>query len=159
MRRSMILIPMLAVSFALPDFASAQQPNAADQKMRQQVESVVMQYVDAINKGNAQAYVALFAPNAIDINPYGKHTGAQLGENIERVHKMGLTLTVKVDDVEPIFGGQGAMATAPYTGNFANNPGTTQVQGNLMFVLERAGDGWKVKIQTASRLAPTAPAK
>jgi ketosteroid isomerase-like protein len=159
MRRSMILIPVLAVSFALPYFASAQQTDAADPQMRQKAESVVMQYVDALNKGDAQAYAALFASNAININPFGKQTGSQIEENVERVHKMRLTLSAKIEDVEPIFGGQGVTTIAPYTSNFTNNPGVSHVQGNMMFVLERAGDGWKIRIATASRMQPPAPPK
>ena len=33
------------------------------------------------------------------------------------------------------------MTTAPFTATFTNNPATRQVQGNLMLVLERDGDG------------------
>src|SRR4051812_34618030 len=158
MRPLMMTASMLMVALASPAFA--QQTNVADQQMHQQAEAIVTQYVDALNKGDAQAYAALFAPNAIDINPFGKfkNAGTQLQDSSGMVHKMGLTLTVKVDDVESIFGGQGAVATAPYTGTFTNNPATPQVRGNLLFVLERAGESWKIRAQTASRLAPAAPA-
>lgn len=158
MRYGAIVALMLAISFAGPAFA--QQTNVADQKMRQEVEAVVTQYVDAINKGDAQSLAALFGPNAVDITPYGKYTQAagQIEDSLEVPHKLGLTLAAKVDDIEPLFGGQGAVATAPYTGTLSNNPGTSQVRGNLLFVLERAGIGWKVRIATASRLVP-APAK
>ena len=75
-----------------------------------------------------------------------RHTAAQIQIYIEPVHKRGLTLTPKVDDVEPLFGGQGVVATAPYTGVFTNDPGSPHVQGNLLFVLEHVGDGWKIRI-------------
>ncbi len=159
MRYSMMIIPMLAIAFTGTAFA--QKIDTADQQMRHQAEAVVKQYVDTLNKKDAQAYTALFATDAIEINPFGKYKkpSAQFGESLGIANKMGLTITAEVDDVEPLFGGQGAVATAPYTATFTNNPATPQVRGNLLFVLERAGDGWKIRIHTATRLAPAAPAK
>ena len=55
------------------------------------------------------------------------------------MHKLGLILTAKVDDVEPIFGGQGAIVTAPYTGTFTD-PSIPPGRGNMLLVLERAGE-------------------
>jgi len=153
-----ITASVLAIAFAVPAFA--QQTNAVDPQMRQQVEAVVMKYVDAINNGDGQAVAALYGANPISIDPRGKSTtAAQIQNTIEAVHKRGLTLAAKVDDVEALFGGQGVVATAPYTGTFANDPGSPHVQGNFLFVLERAGDGWKIRIFTASRLVPPAPAR
>ena len=155
MRRSMMMIPVLGVSLAVPAWAQ----QTVDQQTRQQVEAVVANYVDAINKGEGQAVAALLAPNPISITPSGKRTsGEQVQSEIEAVHKRGLNLTYTVDQVEPLFGGQGVAATAPYQGTFSNDPGTPHVQGNFMFVLEHSGDSWKVRIFTASRMAP-APAR
>ena len=157
MRRFMMIIPVLGISLAAP--AWAQQTNTVDQQTRQQVETIVANYVDAINKGDGQAVASLFAPSPINITPNGKTTsGAQIQSGIEAVHKRGLTITAKVDQVEPLFGGQGLAATAPYQGTFSNDPGNPQIQGNFMFVLEHSGDSWKVRIFTASRLV-TAPVR
>jgi len=152
----MMITLMLVLAFSGRIFA--QQTNVADQTTRQQAEAIVMKYVDIINNGDAKAYTELFLPNAIDINPFGKFkkTGAQAPASLEITHKLGLTLKAKVDDVEPIFGGQGVLATAPYTGTFTNNPTTPNVRGNMLFVLEREGGSWKIRAQTASRLAPSA---
>ena len=153
------IMPVLAFAFATPAFS--QQTNAVDAQTRQKAEALVMQYVDALNKGDGRAYGALYAPNPIDINPFGKYrmTGMQAQEAVEMPHKLGLTLSAKVDDVESLFGGQGVVVTAPYTATFSNNPATPQVRGNMLFLLERAGTDWKIRIQTASRLAPNAPAR
>src|SRR5689334_18221475 len=105
MRCSMIIGPMLAIAFAVPAFA--QQTNVADQQMRRQIEAIVNQYVNALNRGDAQASAALFAPNAIAINTFGKYkkTSEQFRKSVvEKVHSMGLALTAEIDDVEPIFG-------------------------------------------------------
>src|SRR4051794_10193633 len=102
----LMIMPLLALAFTTPAFS--QQTNAVDQQTRQKAEAIVMQYVDALNKGDGQAYGALYAPNAIDINPFGKYrmTGTQAQEAVEMPHKLGLNLSAKVDDVESLFGGQ-----------------------------------------------------
>jgi ketosteroid isomerase-like protein len=109
-----------------------------------------------LSKADGQGNQALYATNAIEISAFGKSTGQQIGD-LEDARKMGLAFTAKVDDIEPIFGGQGVVATAPYTATFTNNPATRQVQGNLTLVLERDGGGWKIRIATFSRLASAAP--
>jgi ketosteroid isomerase-like protein len=155
-RNSLLIMAVLAPGFAIPAFA--QQTNTVDQQTRQQVEGVVARLAETLSKADGQGYQALYATNAIAISAFGKSTGQQIGD-LEDVRKMGLAFTAKVDDVEPIFGGQGVVTTAPYTATFTNNPATRQVQGNLMLVLERDGGGWKIRISTFSRLASAAPSK
>jgi uncharacterized protein (TIGR02246 family) len=156
MRCSMMILPVLAIGLALPAFA--QQTNAVDQQTRQAVEAIVAKYVDAMNKGDGQALAALYAPNPIIITPRGKDTTrSQIQNWVETTHKMGLTVTAKVDDVESLFGGQGVVATANYTASYTNNPATSRVEGNWMFVLERAEGGWKIRARSATRLMPAAP--
>ena len=156
MRRSTTMTLMLALAFAAPAFAQA--TSGADQALRQQAEAIVNKYVDAVNKGDTQAYSDLFAPNAIDINPFGKHqkTSKDFASTLDTTRKFGLTLHAKLEDVEPLPGGQAAFATASYTGSYSNYPVAPNVGGNLLFVLERTGDAWKVRVQSASRLAPAA---
>lgn len=157
MRYSMRITSLLVIAYTVPAFA--QQTSVADSRTRQQAEAVLMQYTDAVNNGDTAALGAVFAPNALDINPFGilKDPGTHF-EETERVHKMGLILTAKVDDVEPIFGGQGAIVTAPYTSKFTD-PAIPPGRGNMLLVLERAGESWKIRAISASRLLPAAPAK
>jgi ketosteroid isomerase-like protein len=157
MRYLIIMPSILAITFTVP--ASAQQTNVADQQTWQQAEAIVTQYTDAVNKGDTTALGATYAPNAIDINPSGifKDAGTHF-EITEKVHKMGLILKAKVDDVEPIFGGQGAIVTAPYTSTFAD-PAIPPGRGNMLLVLVRAGESWKIRAITASRLVSIAPTK
>jgi hypothetical protein len=153
-RNSLLIMGVLAPNFAIPAFA--QQTNAVDQQTRQQVEGIVAKLAETLSKADGQGNQALYATNAIEISAFGKSTGQQIGD-LEDARKMGLAFTAKVDDIEPIFGGQGVVTTAPYTATFTNNPATHQVQGNLMLVLERDGGGWKIRIATFSRLASAAP--
>ena len=156
MRNSLLIMAVLAVGFAIPAFT--QQTNTVDQQTRQQVEGIVARLAEALSKADGQGYQALYATNAIAISAFGKSTGQQIGD-LEDARKMGLTFSANVDDVQPIFGGQGVMTTAPFTATFTNNPATRQVQGNLMLVLERDGGGLKIRISTFSRLATAAPPK
>jgi ketosteroid isomerase-like protein len=156
MRYSMMITSMLVIAYTVPAFA--QQTSVADSQTRQQAEAVLKQYTDAVNNGDAAALGAVYTPNALDINPLGilKDPGAHFDE---KAHKLGLILTAKVDDVEPIFGGQGAIVTAPYTSTFTD-PAIPPGRGNMLLVLERAGESWKIRAISASRLlAPAAPAR
>jgi ketosteroid isomerase-like protein len=147
MRSAPFVVP-LVLAFAQP--AHAQQ---VDQQTRQQVESTVAQYVDALNNGDGQAWVALFGPNPIDVGPSGKTTNAaQMKSVIERDHQRGLDVTAKVEDVELLFGGQGVVATASYSATYSNPRMQQQVQGSFLFVLERGGGGWKIRAASATRL-------
>ena len=159
--RCSIVVPALALAFTTPAFS--QQTPVVDQQLRSKAETIVMQYVDAVNKGDGRALAALFAPDATNITPYGKRrmtgamTEAEGQEAVDLPHRLGLSLSAKPDDFESLFGGQALLVTAPYTATFTNNPATPQVRGNVMFLLERMGDNWKIRVHTASRLAPNAP--
>jgi hypothetical protein len=156
-----ILASMLALTLTMPAFS--QSTAGVDQQVRQKAEAIVTQYVEALNKGDGQAHAALFTPNGIEINPFGKHrvTEAQAQENVDLPHNLGLILSAKADDVEPLSGGRDIVVTAPFNATFTKNPDTPQARGNLFFVLERAGagDDWKIRVVTSSRLAANAPAK
>jgi ketosteroid isomerase-like protein len=159
MCHKIIIAHILIIAFATSAFA--QQTTVTDSQSLQQAESIVTQYADALNKGDGEALAATYAPDAIDISPLGKvrNVGTQVHDTAEKVHKMGLTYAIKVDDVEPVFGGHGLMVTTSYKINFSNAPSIPPGQGNILFVLERAGDSWKIRAVVASRLAAAAPAK
>ena len=143
-------IALIALAFAAP--VHAQQ---VDQQTRQQVGSIVVQFVDALNKGDVQAIAAQFSPNLIVIGPRSKATTiAQLQDVIKAVHERGLAITATVDDIEPLLGGQGIVATAPYKGIAFNRPVRAQIEGNFLLVLERVGDNWKIRAVVATRTLP-----
>jgi len=154
MRRSMMIVPVTAFALVVPAFAQQ-----TDAQTRSQIEAVVMKWVDALNKGDGQAEAALETSDAFAINPFGKITGSQIAENAAKVHKLGLTLTVRVDDIQLLPGGQWAIVTGPYTGSFTNNPAVSKVEGYQLWVLGYTGGEWKVRASSASRLAPSAPTR
>jgi Domain of unknown function (DUF4440) len=148
-RNSLLIMAVLALGFAMPAFA---QQNTVDQQTRQQLEGIVVRLAETLSKGDGQGYQALYATNAIEISALkGKSTGQQIGD-LEDARKVGLTFTATVDDIEPIFGGQGLVIIAPYAATFTTNPAARPVQGISTLVLERDGGGWKIRIATFSRL-------
>ena len=144
-----------SIAFIALAFASPVHAQQIDQQTRQQVGSIVVQFVDALNKGDDQAIAAQFSPNLIVIGPRSKATTiAQLQDVIRAVHQRGLAITATVDEIEPLFAGQGIVATAPYKGIAFNRPVRAQIEGNFLLVLERVGDSWKIRAAVATRSLP-----
>ena len=65
----------LAISFAFPIYA--QERNTVDPEVRQQIEAVGMQFIEAYNKHDAAAVAALYTHDAVRVdNPSGFGRGA-----------------------------------------------------------------------------------
>lgn len=151
--RQKLLATLLIIACASPGVAP--QAEVVDLHLRQQAELLVTRYADALNNGDAEALAAVYAPDAIDVSPLGVITNAGIHtrEDAEKVHKMGLTYALKLDEVEQAFGEQGLMVTTSYNIHFANTTGIPPGHGNILFVLERSGEDWKIRAVAASRLA------
>ena len=67
--RSAIVLLWLAISFAFPTFA--QEQNAVDPEMRQQIEAIYNKRVDALSKQDAAAVAAFFTQDASLVNATG----------------------------------------------------------------------------------------
>ncbi len=153
------LVSMAVLTAALSIPAIAQQRETASPEMRQQVEAVAMKWADAVSKGDVKGAEALFAPDAITVTPMGvAHSAQQRDEEFEKVHQMGLTLRVKVAEVQSLSGGHAALATGPYVADFTANPQASHVEGNWLQLLEHEGGTWKIRVSTATRLSTPAPA-
>lgn len=149
---------MLVVGLAIP--AGAQQrETTAPQDMRQQAQAVTAKYADAVNKGDAKEVGSLFSTNGLSITPYGvSNSREKIEQTTQMVHQLGIHLTMNVADVQPGFGGQGALANGAYSATYTSNPATPKVEGNFLQVFEREGDAWKIRALTFTRLAPPSPA-
>ncbi len=77
------IAPVLAVGLVMPAFAQE-----ADQQTRQQVEAVHQKWVEALNKGDADAASALYTPNTIGVDAFGRTMGANQ-ELLQALHKRG----------------------------------------------------------------------
>ncbi len=149
-----LLIAGLAIS------AVAQQRQAAaPQDMRQEAQAVTTKYAEAVNKGDAKEASSLFSANGLSITPYGvSNSREKMEQTTQMVHKLGIHLTMNVEEVQPGFGGQGALANGAYSATYTNNPATPKVEGNFLQVFEREGDAWKIRALTFTRLAPPSAA-
>jgi len=63
--RSVVALIGLAISFAFPIYA--QERNTVDPEVRQQIEAVGMQFIEAYNKHDAAAVAALYTQDAIRV--------------------------------------------------------------------------------------------
>jgi ketosteroid isomerase-like protein len=149
---SLMIVPVLVIGLATPTLAQT-----ADQQMRQQVEAVHMKWRDAVNKGDGEGLATVLAPNGFGIDAFGKLVGVEAAsERIKSIHKKGLVLTTMIDDVQPLKGGQVAVASGSFTSKFTD-PSIPPGQGNWVQVYEREGDGWKIRVVASSRVTLPAP--
>ena len=66
--RSVLAFVGLAISFVLPTFA--QQKDAVDPEVRQQIEALLMKFGEAFNKRDPAAIAALYTQNAIRLESW-----------------------------------------------------------------------------------------
>jgi uncharacterized protein (TIGR02246 family) len=76
-----LILPALAISFALPTFA--QQKETVDPQIIGQLESIAKKYEEAVNNNDAAAVAALFAQDAVFVTEGGPFYGR---EAIEKLH-------------------------------------------------------------------------
>ncbi len=146
------IAPVLAVGLVMPAFAQE-----ADQQTRQQVEAVHQKWVEALNKGDADAASALYTPNTIGVDAFGRTMGANQ-ELLQALHKRGITLSEPVDGVQALKGVQVAIAYGTFTSKYVD-PNVPPGQGNWVQVFERDGNGWKILVNASSRSALAATIK
>jgi ketosteroid isomerase-like protein len=145
---------VLAVGFAVPAIAQPREI-ATPQEMRQQAEAIAAKYAEAVNQGDAKAGDALFSTHGMSITPYGvSRTQEKREETWAMVKKMGINLAMKVNEVQAVFGGQGAIVDGGYSVTYTGNSATKQAEGNFFQLLEREGDAWKIRVLSFTRLAP-----
>jgi len=83
----------------------------ADQQMRQQIEAVHMKWLEALNKGDVDAFSTTYTPATVQIDAFGRTVGVN-AEFVQGVHKKGIVLSLPIDGVQALKGGQAAIATA-----------------------------------------------
>ena len=149
---SAFMVPALAVSLAMP--AAAQE---VDQQTRQQIEAVHTKLVEALNKGDVDAVATVYTPRTVQVDAFGRTLGVD-PEFVQALHKKGITLSMPVDGVQALKGGQAAIAYGKFTSKYAD-PNVPPGQGNWLQVYEREGEGWKIVAHASSRSALAAQMK
>lgn len=146
------LVPIMAAGLIMPALAQE-----ADQQMRQQIEAVHMKWLEALNKGDVEAFSTTYTPATVQIDAFGRTIGAN-AEFVKALNKKGITLSMPIDRVEPLKGGQAAIAYGTFTAKYAD-PNVPPGQGNWVQVFERDGEGWKIVAHASSRSALAAQMK
>ena len=128
-----------------------------DQQTREQIEAVHMKWLDAINKGDVDALSTTVSPQTVQIDVFGRQNGVSAGF-VQSQHRMGIVLSMPIEGVRALKGGQAAMAYGTFTAKYAD-PNVPPGQGNWFQVFEREDDGWKIVAHASSRSALAAQTK
>ena len=146
------LVPVMAAGLIMPVLAEE-----ADQRARQQIEAVHMRWLEALNKGDVEAFSTTYTSATVQIDAFGRTVGVN-AEFVKALNKKGITLTMPIDRVEALKGGQAAIAYGTFTSKYAD-PNVPPGQGNWVQVFERDGESWKIVAHASSRSALAAQTK
>jgi ketosteroid isomerase-like protein len=154
MRVSAVLaVPAILVGLATgPAFAQA-----VDPQLRQQIEAVHTKWVDALNAGDLAAFATLYTPATIGVDAFGRQQGVN-PDLLQALHRKGISISMPVEGVQALTGGQAAIAYGAFTTRYAD-PNLPVGQGNWVQVFERDGDAWKIRVVASSRSALAAQLK
>jgi len=146
--RSLLAIVGLAIGFALPAFA--QQKEAVDPKIIEQLQEEDKNFQEAYNRHDAVAIAALFTDDAVLVTPHGTFTGRAA---IEKKYKKedfeeynGSDMVTTTDRITPV--GNELHLTRRFRANYQSYGSLIRIEGNAspVFVLE--GDIWKIRSET-----------
>jgi ketosteroid isomerase-like protein len=141
MLRSLSMAPLV---FALAIPALAQQTTGAQQDVRQQVEAFMAKLVDAYNRGDIKAVLAMNDPNSLAITGRYMTSGLQEveGEIQNELNMGGRFTAMNVDGVRPI-GKDVVVADGRWDFSYTANPAGSHFQGYWLRVFAREGGEWK----------------
>jgi len=137
--RLLLTLAGFAIGFVLP--AVAQEQNAVDPEVRQQIEAVHMKYVEAENKGDAAAIAALFTHDAVQMWYGGSEGGLASGQQaIEKRYRINFAapspFDSKIVQIYPI--GSDICAITEYK--------TMTSKGHGVTIYGREADTWKIRM-------------
>jgi uncharacterized protein (TIGR02246 family) len=149
--RSLLTLAGLAISFGLPSFA--QQKDAVDPKVQQQIRLLAAKYDEAINRRDAAAVAALYSQDGVWVTHDGTFHGRQA---IEKGYaqldfkswQIGNYFTT-VDRIIAV--GNEVHSTGRWSclhKSWSGTPGNAD--GHYSWTIIRDGDTWKIRRNTAS---------
>jgi ketosteroid isomerase-like protein len=143
---------LTAITFAVACLttASAQEATVPSDQ-RREIEGILQQQAQALNKGDSKALTAFFKANATRIDIAGiAHFQSQIEARLQDLVKGGIKdVSIVPQLIEPIEGGKAILVITSYTATIGGQP----VQGNSLGVYEQEGSGWKIRASASSRLA------
>jgi ketosteroid isomerase-like protein len=136
----LITLAALAIGFAVP--TSAQEKDAVDPEVRQQIEAALKQYDEAYNKPDVPALAALFTPDAIEVVGWMSEGGGVSGQQaIEKRYASELAAgasdhVIRLVQVYPI-GSEVCAITKESAAQWTNS---------AVRIYVRDADTWKIKL-------------
>ena len=155
--RLAVALMWLAISFAVPAFA--QQKDAANPQIRQQLDALGQKYDEAFNNGDAAALAATYTEDAVLVNDTGPVYGREAIEKyyadlFQKVHLSNWLITV--DQNSPhLTAGNEMWETGELWSNGewsltyrvnGGGPGPIQLKGYWSNIYLREGDAWKTRM-------------
>jgi hypothetical protein len=102
MKTRLFVLAGVAISFAFPTFAQDQ--NAVDPKVREQIEAVLVKYNEAVNKHDAAAVAALFTEDALQAWDWDGGVNSNSGKKaIQNSYDLGWESTPFVGKVLQVY--------------------------------------------------------
>lgn len=155
--RLLLTLTGLAMGFALPTFA--QQTNAPDPQLRQQLLTLAKKFDDAFMNGDAATLAALYTQDAVLVNDSGPVYGREaIHKTYEEVFKAVRFINHlgTLDQYSPHMigtSGNELWETGEWTQTVkGQNFGPLDEKGYWTTILTREGDTWKVRVNTWNRL-------
>ena len=146
---SIVTLVGLAVSFALPTFA--QQANAPDPQLRQQLLAVIEKHAEAMNKNDAAAAATLFTEDAVYLTDRGPIKGREAIEKMyadlfQNLRFSDHVITVDQDSPHSMGSdGKTLWATGEWSSTIqAQNSDPIQIKGYWSVI--REGDDLKIRM-------------
>jgi uncharacterized protein (TIGR02246 family) len=137
----------LAIGLTVP--ALAQQKDAVDPQVAEQVRALAASYDEAFNRNDAATVAALYTEDAVFETPSGAFHGREAieAENAKHYFEQdhSKNLVTVVDEVSGA--GNEVRATGTWSDTFEEGT-TIHVNGTYSWVLIREGDSWKIRKST-----------
>jgi uncharacterized protein (TIGR02246 family) len=135
-KRLTVALVALAIGFAVPSIAQDQ--NAVDPEVRQQIEAVIVKFDEAFNRHDAATIAAIYTKDAVEMNSTsGVLSGRQaIGEKYRLMFGTSGQISEKLVDVHAI--GNDVSAIAEWT--------ILPVKGYAATIYVREGDDWKIRM-------------
>jgi uncharacterized protein (TIGR02246 family) len=161
MKIRLLTLVGLAISFALPTFA--QQTNAPDPKLREQILALAKNFDVAWNNNDPAALAALFTDDAIEVTDRGPIYGREaLQKNWTEMYRhiqMSNHLST-VDQYSPHMigtAGNEVWMNGKYSVTLKGQDfGPVEQKGYWCLILVREGDAWKTRMQIWNVTPPPA---
>jgi ketosteroid isomerase-like protein len=145
----------LAISLAAPAFA--QEKDAVDSQIRQQLDALGEKYDEAFNNGDAAALAATFTRDAVLVNDTGPVYGREAIEKYYadlflKVHLSNWLTTIDQNSPHVVgTAGNEMWATGEWSGTIqGHNFGPIRSKGYVSSIAVREGDVWKKRMQMSN---------